>query len=204
LADESFKHFAYNHIEFAIKIGYANICGFRRNKFFGDFYYAKNYIEKIFDEKIEARLELIDYVLDELVQRKAISPLNYSINKDRISLVYHDSLTEDIISNEVPFEVEVEYVTRKLCLEEAYSYLTEQEILVLELYYGLKDGNRYTLKALSNKLGLSMERIRQIKGEAFLKLRAPHRVRRMKSKLGDVCDIPNNHIVKNVKTGMIL
>jgi len=49
--------------------------------------------------------------------------------------------------------------------------LSARERTVIELYYGFKDGRNYTLNDIGNTLGVSKERIRQIREEALRKLR---------------------------------
>jgi RNA polymerase primary sigma factor len=54
-------------------------------------------------------------------------------------------------------------------------YLTERERKILYLYYGLDDGEERTLEEIGSLLGVTRERIRQIRNRAFEKLReSPH------------------------------
>ncbi len=54
-------------------------------------------------------------------------------------------------------------------------YLTERERKILYLYYGLDDGEARTLEVIGSLLGVTRERIRQIRNRAFDKLReSPH------------------------------
>src|SRR5690606_3606406 len=50
-------------------------------------------------------------------------------------------------------------------------YLTERERKILYLYYGLDDGEERTLEEIGSLLGVTRERIRQIRNRAFAKLR---------------------------------
>jgi RNA polymerase primary sigma factor len=52
------------------------------------------------------------------------------------------------------------------------SYLTERERKILVLYYGLDDGEEMTLEQIGALLGVTRERIRQIRNRAFDKLRS--------------------------------
>jgi len=55
------------------------------------------------------------------------------------------------------------------------TYLTERERKILYLYYGLDDGEERTLEEIGSLLGVTRERIRQIRNRAFEKLReSPH------------------------------
>ncbi len=54
-------------------------------------------------------------------------------------------------------------------------YLTERERKILCLYYGLDDGEERTLEVIGSLLGVTRERIRQIRNRAFEKLlNSPH------------------------------
>ena len=54
-------------------------------------------------------------------------------------------------------------------------YLTERERKILYLYYGLDDGEERTLEVIGSLLGVTRERIRQIRNRAFEKLlESPH------------------------------
>ncbi len=51
------------------------------------------------------------------------------------------------------------------------SALTDREAMVIVLYYGLDDDEALTLEVIGNRLGLTRERIRQIKEKALRKMR---------------------------------
>ena len=70
----------------------------------------------------------------------------------------------------------VEHTARRDFLEEMFDlYLTERERKILYLYYGLDDGEERTLEEIGALLGVTRERIRQIRNRAFEKLReSPH------------------------------
>ena len=73
-------------------------------------------------------------------------------------------------------EEDVEAIARRDFLETMFeSYLTERERKILYLYYGLDDGEERTLEEIGSLLGVTRERIRQIRNRAFEKLReSPH------------------------------
>jgi len=73
-------------------------------------------------------------------------------------------------------EEDVEAIARRDFLENMFeSYLTERERKILYLYYGLDDGEERTLEEIGSLLGVTRERIRQIRNRAFEKLReSPH------------------------------
>ena len=65
-------------------------------------------------------------------------------------------------------------------LDEVLFELPPNEARVLRLRYGLLDGNFHTLKEIGKKFGLTRERIRQIEGKAFRRLRHSSRARKLK------------------------
>ncbi|HSH75164.1 MAG TPA: RNA polymerase sigma factor RpoD/SigA [Longimicrobiales bacterium] len=73
-------------------------------------------------------------------------------------------------------EENVEAIACRDFLETMFEqYLTERERKILNLYYGLDDGEERTLEVIGSLLGVTRERIRQIRNRAFEKLRAsPH------------------------------
>ncbi len=70
----------------------------------------------------------------------------------------------------------VEALARRDFLESMFrDYLTERERKILYLYYGLDDGEERTLEEIGSLLGVTRERIRQIRNRAFEKLKeSPH------------------------------
>jgi RNA polymerase primary sigma factor len=73
-------------------------------------------------------------------------------------------------------EEDVESMARRTFLEGMFeAYLTDRERKILYLYYGLDDGEERTLEEIGALLGVTRERIRQIRNRAFEKLRdSPH------------------------------
>ena len=69
-------------------------------------------------------------------------------------------------------EEDMEARVRRNYLESMFdAYLTERERKILYLYYGLDDGEERTLEDIGKLLGVTRERIRQIRNRAFEKLR---------------------------------
>ena len=58
--------------------------------------------------------------------------------------------------------------------------LTPREKLVLEMRFGLADGERYQLERVGERLGLTRERVRQIEARALEKLREPRYCRALR------------------------
>lgn len=68
-------------------------------------------------------------------------------------------------------------------LSEVLSTLSPREARILEMRFGLGDGNAYTLEEVGQKFGLTRERIRQIEGKALRRLRHPRRSRQLRDYL---------------------
>jgi RNA polymerase primary sigma factor len=65
-------------------------------------------------------------------------------------------------------------------LERILQDLPPREVRILQLRYGLVDGETYTLEEVGKKLGVTRERVRQIESQALSRLRHPARSRRLK------------------------
>lgn len=68
-------------------------------------------------------------------------------------------------------------------MQEALKSLSPREERILQLRYGLKDGQMHTLEEVGEKMGYTRERIRQIEREALRKLRHPSRGRKLRGYL---------------------
>ena len=81
----------------------------------------------------------------------------------------------------------VEKADRQLLKEQVsdlLSGLSEREREVLEMRFGLKDGQDHTLEEVGKHFGVTRERIRQIEAKALRKLRHPTRSRQLRDYLG--------------------
>jgi RNA polymerase primary sigma factor len=61
--------------------------------------------------------------------------------------------------------------------------LPPREVRILQLRYGLVDGETYTLEEVGNKLGVTRERVRQIEAQALSRLRHPTHSRSLRDYL---------------------
>lgn len=71
------------------------------------------------------------------------------------------------------------YLMLKSRLAGVLSTLTERERRVLEMRFGLADGDQYTLEEVGRQYQVTRERIRQIEAKALRKLRHPTRAREL-------------------------
>ncbi len=65
-------------------------------------------------------------------------------------------------------------------LQEILQELPPREVRILQLRYGLVDGETYTLEEVGKKLGVTRERVRQIEAQALSRLRHPAHARRLR------------------------
>ena len=97
----------------------------------------------------------------------------------------NSSLGDFIEDDTVPGPVEV--ASGELLREQVHSaldQLTERGRDVLEMRFGLRDGQAHTLEEVGQAFGVTRERIRQIEAKALRKLRHPVRSRKLRDYLG--------------------
>jgi len=81
----------------------------------------------------------------------------------------------------------VDATSSQLLKEQLYSILeslNERERAVLEMRFGLKNGESHTLEEVGKAFGVTRERVRQIESKALRKLRHPGHRRKLKDFLG--------------------
>lgn len=74
-------------------------------------------------------------------------------------------------------------------LMEVMDSLPSRQRLVLELQYGLHDGNQYTQRQIAKELGVTATRVYQIQGDALRSLRHPKRAKLLDNKMGSLSTI---------------
>jgi RNA polymerase primary sigma factor len=93
-----------------------------------------------------------------------------------------DSVLGDFIEDEespAPSEAATRNLLRQQ-LEEVLSSLPPREVRILQLRYGLLDGQSYTLEEVGRKMGVTRERVRQIEAQALSRLRHPTHRRKLR------------------------
>ncbi len=70
-------------------------------------------------------------------------------------------------------------------LRQVLKDLPPREVRILQLRYGLLDGQTYTLEEVGRKVGVTRERVRQIEAQALNRLRAPSIRRKLHDYLGE-------------------
>jgi RNA polymerase primary sigma factor len=77
------------------------------------------------------------------------------------------------------------YNLLKSRMGEVLTGLSERERKVLELRFGLTDGNALTLEEVGARFNVTRERVRQIEAKALRKMRHPARIRFLQGFLGE-------------------
>jgi RNA polymerase primary sigma factor len=118
----------------------------------------------------------------EHMMRVARRPLSLELPTDDEG----DSTLGDFIEDdEVPRPDDT--ATENLLKEHLLSVLDSlppREVRILQLRFGLLDGNSYTLEEVGDKMGVTRERVRQIQAQALSRLRHPNIKRRLRDYLG--------------------
>lgn len=98
-----------------------------------------------------------------------------------------DSVLGDFIEdNEIPAPDETAtYNLLKEHLESVMDELPPREVRILQLRYGILDGQAYTLEEVGRKMGVTRERVRQIEAQALSRLRHPSIKRKLRDYLGE-------------------
>ncbi len=93
-----------------------------------------------------------------------------------------ESVLGDFIPDDdspAPAEVVTSQMLREQ-LSDILSTLPPREVRILQLRYGLLDGETYTLEEVGKKLGVTRERVRQIEAQALSRLRHPAHARKLR------------------------
>jgi len=127
------------------------------------------------DELAEA-LEVPPKKVENMIQ-VARRPLSLETPTDE----EEDSVLGDFIQDEetpAPTDAVTQNLLREH-LQEVLNTLPPREVRILQLRYGLMDGQSYTLEEVGRKMGVTRERVRQIEAQALSRLRHPSHRRRL-------------------------
>ena len=98
-----------------------------------------------------------------------------------------DSVLGDFIEDDEapPPDETATYNLLRKHLEVVLEGLPPREVRILQLRYGLLDGQAYTLEEVGRKMGVTRERVRQIEAQALSRLRQPTIRRQLRDYLGE-------------------
>jgi RNA polymerase primary sigma factor len=128
-------------------------------------------------EELAAELDIPTRKVEDML-RMARRPLSLEVPTSEDG----ESELGDFIEDEIalaPDDEAASSILRAL-LDGILQDLPPREVRILQLRYGLVDGETYTLEQVGRKLGVTRERVRQIEAQALSRLRHPRRTRRLK------------------------
>ena len=98
-----------------------------------------------------------------------------------------DSVLGDFIEDDeaAPPDDAATYNLLREHLGEVLNGLPPREVRILQLRYGLLDGQAYTLEEVGRKMGVTRERVRQIEAQALSRLRHPTIRKKLRDYLGE-------------------
>ena len=140
----------------------------------------------------QAEGEALDPALDRRLKRAALKVRRImKVSQEPMSLetpvgTEDNSSLADFIEDESVLGP-ADQASRQLLKEQMQDVLdglSDRERKVLELRFGLRDGQTRTLEEVGQEFGVTRERIRQIEAKALRKLRHPLRSRKLKDYLG--------------------
>jgi len=133
-------------------------------------------------EELAIALDVLPKKIENMIQvsRRPLSLETPTDNED-------DSVLGDFIEdNEIPAPDETAtYNLLREHLELVMDSLPPREVRILQLRYGLLDGQAYTLEEVGRKMGVTRERVRQIEAQALSRLRHPTIKRKLRDYLGE-------------------
>lgn len=122
---------------------------------------------------VDELADVLDITPDKVEQMMEVSRRPLSL--ERPIDEEEDSFLGDFVPDEdapAPPEVATEHILRQH-MGEILEGLPPREARILQLRYGLGDGESYTLEEVGRKMGVTRERVRQIEAQALRRLRHP-------------------------------
>ena len=133
-------------------------------------------------EELADTLEVLPKKVENMIQ-VARRPLSLETPTDDED----DSVLGDFIEDDeaLPPDETATFNLLREHLVEVLDTLPPREVRILQLRYGLLDGQAYTLEEVGRKMGVTRERVRQIEAQALTRLRHPSVRRKLRDYLGD-------------------
>jgi RNA polymerase primary sigma factor len=133
-------------------------------------------------EELATALEVPPKKIENMIQ-VARRPLSLETPTDD----EEDSVLGDFIEDDeaAPPDDTATYNLLREHLTEVLNGLPPREVRILQLRYGLLDGQAYTLEEVGRKMGVTRERVRQIEAQALSRLRHPSIRRKLRDYLGE-------------------
>lgn len=136
-------------------------------------------------------LSLEETVDEDLIRRDGYLVERFGLERLRVAMQEGCCLGDIVMTDREPDastdpERAILIVGLKETLDEVLGSLAKREQRVIELRFGLRDGQSRTLEEVGDEFGVTRERIRQIEAKAFRKLRHPIRSRKLRAYLDAV------------------
>jgi RNA polymerase primary sigma factor len=133
-------------------------------------------------EEMAAELEVAPQKVENIF-KVARRPLSLELpSGDEDDSVLGDFIEDDQIT---PPDEAATYNLLREHLREVLNGLPPREVRILQLRYGLLDGQAYTLEQVGSKVGVTRERVRQIEAQALNRLRHPAIRSKLRDYLGE-------------------
>jgi RNA polymerase primary sigma factor len=128
-------------------------------------------------EELAEYMNLPTTKIKEIIQlSQETASLDTSVDEENITKL--SDLIEDVCSD-APFE-QVFNMTLQDTLDRVLKHLTEREMKIIKLRYGLAGEGPFTLEETGRMLGITRKRVRQIQEKAIAKLRHFKRIEELK------------------------
>jgi len=132
-------------------------------------------------EELAATLEVSPQKVENMIQVARIPLSLETPTDDEEDSVLGDFIPDDEIP--APDDTATFNLLREH-LESVLDGLPPREVRILQLRYGLLDGQAYTLEEVGRKMGVTRERVRQIEAQALSRLRHPTIRKKLREYLG--------------------
>lgn len=138
------------------------------------FDYVKNNVKLIWYAKFWI-IHKINTALSQVCNSGKFTQLpeyRFTTNEDGVVVDFTEFSDIDGYQNDIYISEEYNVTDEMSCIEQLSSCLTQREIDILYMYYGINHKSDYRLEDIANKYKLTKERVRQILENSFRKLRS--------------------------------
>lgn len=106
--------------------------------------------------------------MQEAIEKRNSSMLEVENGSDKYCEIFHDG---DKINEDFEKKLD-ELQERNASVDALLECLQERERKIITLFYGLNGGQEMTLDEVSNRMNITIERVRQIKDKAMMKIKS--------------------------------
>ena len=135
---------------------------------------------------VEEIAERMDISSEDVVENMkiAVTPISMDapLTEEEESISLHDVYIPTDNAQDLP-EAALNNDSLKKDIERTLSVLSEREAAILNMYYGLNGCSPVSLEEIGINLGLTSERVRQVKNKSIRKLKDTDGIKRLKTYL---------------------